>query len=73
VLKPYAEVDYKTSGGNDSYNAMQLALTRRFTSGLTLNSQYTWGKSYGNTSDPTMRSTSGNPFDFDYDRGCQQL
>ena len=25
----YAEIDYKTSGGHDSYNAMQLALTRR--------------------------------------------
>ena len=69
VLKPYAEVDYKTSGGNDSYNAMQLALTRRFTSGLTLNSQYTWGKSYGNTSGSNDALTSGNPFDFDYDRG----
>ena len=69
VLKPYAEVDYKTSGGQDSYNAMQLALTRRFTSGLTLNSQYTWGKSYGNTSGSNDALTSGNPFDFDYDRG----
>ena len=26
---PYAEIDYKTSGGHDSYNSMQLALTRR--------------------------------------------
>jgi hypothetical protein len=69
VLKPYAEVDYKTSGGVDSYNAMQLALTRRFASGLTLNSQYTWGKSYGNTSGSNDALTSANPFDFDYDRG----
>ena len=29
MQKPYAEIDYKTSGGHDSYNAMQLALTRR--------------------------------------------
>ena len=29
IQRPYAEIDYKTSGGHDSYNAMQLALTRR--------------------------------------------
>ena len=27
IQRPYAEIDYKTSGGHDSYNAMQLALT----------------------------------------------
>ena len=43
VQRPYAEVDYKTSGGHDSYNAMQLSLARRFNSGLTLNAQYTLG------------------------------
>ena len=39
ISRPYAEVDTKTSGGDDSYNAMQLSLARRFNSGLTLNSQ----------------------------------
>ena len=29
VQNPYAEVDYKTSGGHDTYNAMQLSLARR--------------------------------------------
>jgi hypothetical protein len=29
VQTPYAEVDYKTSGGRDSYNALQIAVTRR--------------------------------------------
>ena len=27
--RPFAEIDYKTSGGHDSYNSMQLSLTRR--------------------------------------------
>ncbi len=40
IQKPYAEVDYKTSGGHDDYNAMQLGLTRRSSRGLTLNAQY---------------------------------
>ena len=46
---PYAEIDYKTSGGHDSYNAMQLALNKRSASGLALNAQYTLGYSKGNT------------------------
>ena len=29
IQRPFAEIDYKTSGGHDSYNAMQLSLTRR--------------------------------------------
>ena len=27
---PYAEIDYKTSGGHDSYNALQLARAHTF-------------------------------------------
>lgn len=69
VLRPYAEIDYKTSGGSDSYNALQLALSRRLTSGLTLNSQYTLGRSYGNSSGSNEALTAGNPFDYNYDRG----
>jgi hypothetical protein len=69
VQNPYAEIDYKTSGGQDSYNSMQLSLGRRFTTGLTLNSQYTWGRSYGNTAGSNDALTANNPFDFDNDFG----
>jgi hypothetical protein len=69
VLKPYAEVDFKTSGGSDSYNSMQATLGRRFTSGLTMNSQYTWGRSYGNTAGSNDALTANNPFDFNNDKG----
>ena len=48
-----AEIDYKTSGGHDSYNAMQLSLTRRSSRGLTLNAQYTLGYS---TATPAART-----------------
>ena len=37
--------------------------------GLTLNSQYTLGKSYGNTAGSNEALTAGNPFDYDYDIG----
>jgi hypothetical protein len=33
IQRPFAEVDYKTSGGRDSYNALQLSLGRRFNTG----------------------------------------
>jgi hypothetical protein len=71
VLRPYAEVDYKTSGGWDSYNALQVGLARRFSSGVTLNSQYTFGKSRGNTSgsNDALTSGNGNVNDYSYDVG----
>ena len=62
-------VDFKTSGGHDSYNSLQLSLARRISNGLTLNSQYTLGKSYGNTAGSNEALTAGNPFDYDYDIG----
>ena len=73
ILRPYAEVDYKTSGGHDSYNALQTSLVRRFNSGLTLNAQYTFGRSYGNTAGSNEALTAANLArsidDFDYDVG----
>ena len=73
IQRPYAEVDYKTSGGHDSYNAMQLSLTRRSASGLSLNAQYTLGYSKGNTGGSNEAVTAGNNAralaDFDYDNG----
>ena len=62
-------MNFKTSGGRDSYNSMQLSVARRFNSGLTLNSQYTLARSYGNMAGSNEALTAGNPFDFDYDIG----
>ncbi|HEY7291461.1 MAG TPA: TonB-dependent receptor [Vicinamibacterales bacterium] len=73
VQNPYAEIDYKTSGGYDSYNAMQLGLSRRASSSLSLNAQYTLSKSYGNTSGSNEALTAANNAraldQFDYDLG----
>jgi hypothetical protein len=73
ILRPFAEVDYKTSGGSDSYNALQLSLGRRFSTGLTLNSQYTFARSFGNTAGSNEARTAANNAraiaEFDYDRG----
>ena len=73
IQRPYAEIDYKTSGGHDSYNSMQLGLTRRSVNGLTLNGQYTLGHSSGITGGSNEAVTAGNNArnisDFEYDFG----
>jgi hypothetical protein len=73
VQNPYAEIDTKTSGGSDDYNALQLGLSRRALSGLALNAQYTLSRSFGNTSGSNEALTVGNAAqtlaDYDYDLG----
>ena len=73
IQRPYAEIDYKTSGGHDSYNSMQLSLTRRSVSGLVLNGQYTLGYSKGNTGGSNEATTVSNNAralaDFNFDNG----
>ncbi len=69
VQSPFAEVDYKTSGGSDSYNALQTSLGRRFNTGLTLNSQYTFSRSYGNTAGSNEARTGAELDNFEADRG----
>jgi Carboxypeptidase regulatory-like domain/TonB dependent receptor len=77
VLNPYAEVDFKTSGGSDSYNALQTQLSRRFGMGLTMNAQYTFGKSTGTTAGSNEARTAANNAvalsDWEYDRGVNNF
>jgi carboxypeptidase family protein len=83
VQNPFAEIDYKTSGGRDSYNAMQLALTRHTATGVALNAQYTLATSKGTSGGSNEARTAGNNgrlsserpanatnlADFEYDNG----
>ena len=69
VCKPFAEVDYKTSGGDDKYNALQLSVVRSFSSGLTMNAQYTYAKSEGLTAGSNEARTSAQLNNFEADRG----
>lgn len=64
VLQPFGEIDYKTSGGRDRYDALQIQMNRRFTAGLTINAQYQFGKSYGNTQGSNEAQTAQNPYSF---------
>jgi hypothetical protein len=77
VLQPYAEVDFKTAGGTDTYNALQMQLSRRFGTGLTMNAQYTFGKSFGNTAGSNEARTAANNAralaDYEYDRSVNNF
>ncbi|MEZ5427757.1 MAG: carboxypeptidase regulatory-like domain-containing protein [Pyrinomonadaceae bacterium] len=68
-LRPFAEVDYKTSGGDDRYNALQVSLVRSFSNGLTMNAQYTLAKSEGTTAGSNEARTSAQLDNFEADRG----
>src|SRR5262245_29399456 len=73
IQRPYAEVDYKTSGGYDSYNSMQLSLTKRSVRGVTMNAQYTLGYSRGTSGGSNEATTASNNAraisDFDFENG----
>jgi hypothetical protein len=73
VQQPFAEVDFKTSGGSDSYNALQTQLSRRFGTGVTMNAQYTFAKSIGTTAGSNEARTAANNAraisEWEYDRG----
>lgn len=69
VLQPFGEIDYKTSGGRDRYDALQIQINRRFTAGLTLNAQYQFGKSVGNTQGSNEAQTAQNPYSFEEEFG----
>jgi hypothetical protein len=60
IQRPYAEIDYKTSGGHDTYNALQLSLSRRSARGLSVNAQYALGYSKGNTGGSNEATTASN-------------
>lgn len=69
VLQPFGEIDYKTSGGRDRYDALQIQINRRFTQGLTINAQYQYGKSFGNTQGSNEAQTAQNPYSFEEEFG----
>jgi hypothetical protein len=65
----FAQMDYKASGGTDHYDSLQVTANRRFSRGLTVGSQWTWGHSLGNTGGSNEAQTQTDPFNFERDRG----
>jgi hypothetical protein len=60
----FAEIDYKTSGGTDQYNALQSTIQRRFSRGLSMGLQYTWAKELGTSSGSNEAATSQEPYTY---------
>ena len=73
VQNPYAEIDFKTSGGKDSYNALMWSLNRRSTNGIATNMQYTFATSRGTSGGSNEANTAANSArtleQFDYEDG----
>lgn len=69
VTNRFAEIDTKTSGGNDNFNALQILLNRRFSRGLTIGSQYQWSHSIGNSNGSKDARTSSNNYIFTSEHG----
>ncbi len=72
-LRPFAEIDYKTSGGSDTYNALQTSLSRRFSTGLTMNAQYTFASSRGTSAGSNEARTSAQLDNFQADFGSNNF
>jgi hypothetical protein len=58
----FGELELQRSLGNASYNALQVALTRRFTRGFSMNVSYTWSRSIDDTPEE-LETSSGSPQD----------
>ena len=69
VTNRFAEIDTKTSGGNDHYNGLQVVLNRRFAQGLTLGAQYVWSHSIGNSDGSKDARSSSNNYSFSSEYG----
>ncbi len=69
VTNQFAEIDTKTSGGNDNYNALQAMLSRRFSKGLSAGMQYVWGHSIGTSDGSKDARSSSNNYSFASEHG----
>ena len=77
VQNPYAEIDYKTSGGHDCVQRDDAVVDPPLRAGFSLNAQYTLGKSYGNTGGSNEADTSANNArtlsQWEYDNGYNKF
>ena len=64
-----------TSGGTQSYNALQISVTKNFSHGLQFTSNYTWSKNLDASSVATLSNVGSiyNPFDLSANRGISDL
>jgi hypothetical protein len=71
LFPTFANITDQSSRGNSIYHAMQLTLNKRFASGLTLLTNYTFAKLIDDSSGDG--DAPANPFDFRNERGQSDL
>ena len=72
MQNPYAEIDFKTSGGHDKLQRDDAVAEPRSANGLAMNAQYTLGRSRARQAARTRRTPRQQRADadeFDYDDG----
>jgi hypothetical protein len=64
-----------TSGGTQSYNALQISVDKHFSHGLQFSSNYTWSKNLDSSSVATLSNVGSidNPFSLRANRGISDL
>jgi hypothetical protein len=65
----FSEIDYKTSGGTDHYDSLQVTVNRRYATGFSIAGQYTYAHSIGTSAGSNEANTAQNPFDLGAERG----
>ena len=69
----FYQINYVEDGGIQKMNALDLAIERKLTSGITFQSQYTWAKNLSDAGDDYEVNTSGlntlNPYNRSLDMG----
>lgn len=65
----WAEVDVKTSGGNDHYNALQATANRKTRTGFNYGVSYTWGRSIGTSGGSNETVTVADSYNWRRDYG----
>ncbi len=72
AVRPFAgisEIDFKRSGGDSRFDALQLSASRRFRAGFTGGLQYMLAKNTGTSQGSNEAATAANTFDFSTEQG----
>jgi hypothetical protein len=71
LLKPLGEIDVRTSRGTSRYDSFQIRLRGALPkiNFALIDAQYTLARSFGNTNGGSQTATTGNPLNFEYDKG----
>ena len=71
LLPDFGDLDGGNNKFSSHYNSMRVNLVKRFSKGLQLNANYTWGRAMTNSSS-LAEATVQNPYDLQAGMGARQ-